>query len=333
MKLNPITLALLLFVGDAKLTFAANSKTNDVVVFIAKGNEAFLRKDFKIAIDCFSRVLKLDPNNADACYRRGWSQQFMEKYDDAIEDFNKTILICSNNYFLSMAYLGRGNAYFEKNKYEQAIGNYSKAIQINSGLVEAYAGRAQAYSLTKRYDSAVIDFTTAILLNPTNDVLYSSRAGLFCIKTNYLRAMADFDNAIEINPQSSDAYASRGYFFFTIGRYADSVADCTKSIKLNTNSAQAYNNLAWVLTVAPDAEVRDGKKGLEFAKRACELSLWKNAYCLGTLAAAYAETGNFEEAIKWEKRCIAIGLPEKDRRHAREELELFKQGKPYRLEK
>jgi hypothetical protein len=93
------------------------------------------------------------------------------------------------------------------------------------------------------------------------------------------------------------------------------------------------NNLAWLLATAPKSKMRDGQKAVEYAKRACDLDSWKNAYYLGTLAAANAEVGNFDEAVKWERKCIIIGLPEKEMQQARRELNLFENKKPYHADK
>ena len=63
------------------------------------------------------------------------------------------------------------------------------------------------------------------------------------------------------------------------------------------------------------------------------INAWKDPYSLGTLAAAYAEIGNFKAALKWEKKCIEVGLPEKELKQARKELDLFRHDKPYHAEK
>jgi len=102
---------------------------------------------------------------------------------------------------------------------------------------------------------------------------------------------------------------------------------------LDTNCDVAFNNLAWLLATAPKSKLRDGQKAVEYAKRACELDSWKNPYYLGTLAAANAEIGNFDEAVKWERKCIIIGFPEKEMQQARKELNLFESKKPYHADK
>jgi tetratricopeptide (TPR) repeat protein len=77
--------------------------------------------------------------------------------------------------------------------------------------------------------------------------------------------------------------------------------------------------------------VRDGKKALELAKKACELSQWNNAECLETLAAAHAELGNFKEAVKCQKQAIELGFDDEDRlKKARQQLKLYEDSKPCR---
>ena len=156
-------------------------------------------------------------------------------------------------------------------------------------------------------------------------------------QTNFEQSIVHYTQALQIQtnrPHSAIAYVGRGLFLSRQGDFASGMADSEKAIQLDSNCFTAYNNLAWMLATAAEAKLRDGKKAVEFATRACELSKWKEPYCLGTLAAALAETGKFDEAIKWEEKCIQMGLPnEKDMVQARHELELFKQGKPYHADK
>jgi tetratricopeptide (TPR) repeat protein len=113
------------------------------------------------------------------------------------------------------------------------------------------------------------------------------------------------------------------------GDYGRGIDDCNKAIQISPTNALGYNNLAWLLAVCPDAKLRNGQKALEYAKKACELYAWKEPHGLGTLAAAYAEIGNFKKAVKWQKKCMKSGLPAGEMDQARKELNLYEQKKPY----
>lgn len=75
----------------------------------------------------------------------------------------------------------------------------------------------------------------------------------------------------------------------------------------------------------------DANKAIEAATKACELTFWKNPAYLGALAAAYAETGNFPEAVMWQEKSLEIAdsIPEKQRVDYESPLALYREGKPY----
>jgi tetratricopeptide (TPR) repeat protein len=109
------------------------------------------------------------------------------------------------------------------------------------------------------------------------------------------------------------------------------IADYDEAIRLNPKDAQSHNRLAWLLATSPAPQSRNGKRAVELAQRACELTAWKRAAYLDTLAAAHAEAGNFVEAIRWQEK--ALGFAEflkSSGEAARMRLELYRQEKPYR---
>ncbi len=97
---------------------------------------------------------------------------------------------------------------------------------------------------------------------------------------------------------------------------------------LSTTGPALRNDLAWLLATCPDDSVRDGAKAVELAQDACDATEWKNAYYLDTLAAAYAELGNFEAAVKWSEKSMEFAGAEKAQlaRHR----ENFSAGRPWR---
>ena len=104
------------------------------------------------------------------------------------------------------------------------------------------------------------------------------------------------------------------------------------------------NNYAWVLATSPDDDVRDGKLAVELATKACEATNHEESHILSTLAAAYAETGDFDKATEWSRKAIevfdnqrdaaiAAGNQEKVDELSKElqaELDSFEAKKPWR---
>jgi hypothetical protein len=101
---------------------------------------------------------------------------------------------------------------------------------------------------------------------------------------------------------------------------------------LNPDLTVALNNLAWVLATNPDEQFRDGPEAVRLAERACELTHYGQPMLIGTLAAAYAESGRFPESVttakKAEQLATDAGLKELAERN-RQLLHFYQAGKPY----
>jgi tetratricopeptide (TPR) repeat protein len=144
-------------------------------------------------------------------------------------------------------------------------------------------------------------------------------------------AAAALKTAIELDPGGGQAHNDPGMAHQSQGRYA-----VAEQANLGATQAQlafvpAYNGLAWILATSPDDKLRDGKRAIQYATEACERTGWKVPSCLGTLAAAYAEAGQFEEAIRYQTR--ALGDPTFKARFgpaARQRLKLYQQQKQFR---
>jgi hypothetical protein len=89
------------------------------------------------------------------------------------------------------------------------------------------------------------------------------------------------------------------------------------------------NNLAWVLATSPDDKLRDGKRSIELGTKACEVTEYKQAHILSTLAAGYAETGQWDEAVKWSKKAVEAGEGSM-KEQLEKELASYQEKKPWR---
>jgi serine/threonine protein kinase len=104
-----------------------------------------------------------------------------------------------------------------------------------------------------------------------------------------------------------------------------------EGIKIEPNSTRLLRDLAWLLATSSDNSARDGRRAAELATKACELSEWKDPVCLDTLAAACAEAGQFEDAVRWQKKALEHpeAFPGGEFAEGKLRLTLYESGKPY----
>jgi Zn-dependent protease len=170
-------------------------------------------------------------------------------------------------------------------------------------------------------------------LQPTMDVL---NQGLVAFRAeDYDEAIALFSQVIESGGEPgvlATALTNRGLAESRRGQWQNAIEDQEEALRLNPKLASAHNNLAWLLATCPVDSLRDGEAAVEHATWACEAAGWATPNCLGTLAAAYAEIGDFSQAVRWQERALADAAYRSNYgEEARERLRLYEQGLAYRL--
>ncbi|MFB3883825.1 MAG: tetratricopeptide repeat protein [Thermodesulfobacteriota bacterium] len=158
---------------------------------------------------------------------------------------------------------------------------------------------------------------------------YSNTLGIANLRRRrYDRAISDFNKALEIEPNSRAVYNNRGVAYRSKDRYEEAISDFNKAIEISPTYALAYNNLAWLFATAKTPHFRDGKKAIELALKACDLTGYEARDYLGTLAAAYARAGDFENAVQWQEKAM-VDIKGSQMKESQERLEFYKERKPW----
>jgi tetratricopeptide (TPR) repeat protein len=264
-------------------------------------------------------------------------------YDQAITLFTGALQLGPAGRTAVRLHANRGKAYFAKGDNESAIKDYDEAVRLDPNYAAAFAGRADAYNAKGDMDKALADYTESIRLDPKYAPAYVSRAVIYNKKGLHERAIADSNTALALDPQSAgaqenrlagiegkskrdnaDAFVARATRYRKSGMYEKAAADFNSAIQIDPNYSVPYNELAWLLATCPLGGVRDGKKAVECALHACELSQWDRPWEVDTLAAAYAEAGDFDNAVKYEQQYLATaGLDAESRAEGRAHLALY----------
>jgi tetratricopeptide (TPR) repeat protein len=149
------------------------------------------------------------------------------------------------------------------------------------------------------------------------------------------KAVEMYTKVLEMEPENKVALRLRGDAYLSLGKHPEAIADLEKAAELMPDDSGTLNNLAWVLCTSPNDDLRDPKRAIELAKQACELTEYKAAHILSTLAAAYADSGDMKSALEWSQKAVETAEADEEGdpetlEHLKEELKSYQEGKPWR---
>ena len=243
---------------------------------------------------------------------------------------------------LAVLHYNFGNEHFRQQEYRKSLVEYQNAILIQERLFRDYRrilkyrvklastrhNMAESYWYLGEYHRALGAIDRALVLGPKRWRSYITRGRVLREMKRYSKAISSLDKAIMLNSKSSLAYYVRGRSKFSLGEMKSCHDDLEVACRLSPDSPFFVNGYAWWLATCPDPTLRDGKMAIIYAKRACELTKWKDSTGLGTLAAGYAEAGDFKRAVEWQAKAYKLYTPEK-RKQWGFLLESYRNGKSY----
>jgi tetratricopeptide (TPR) repeat protein len=157
------------------------------------------------------------------------------------------------------------------------------------------------------------------------------RAQIFAGQGKYELAIQDCNEALRLYPGFVEAALLRAKINVRLGKYAEALKEFNYLISLHPRSvtlARALSDRAWFQATCPNASFRNGQQAVKDAKAACSIMAWKDESMIDTLAAAYAETGDFDSAVRYAAQALAVkGVSAQDAKIFQEHVALFQQHK------
>jgi len=306
-------------------------------------------------------ALQVDSQSAAALFLRGTILAESGQFNKAAADLSECLRICPEH---AAALRNRSGLWLETHEFERAFADANRATEINAKNAAAFSNRGAALLGQGKVDAAFEDFNEAARLDPNDHQVYVHRANAWCHKGEFKQAIADLSTALKLHPDAN-TYDLRGHARAEAGEIDPAIADYTQALKLDPadvkalhsrstawmfkhqyskalddvnevlrrdpNDIVAWRRRAFIRAASPDRALRDGKQAVADARRAGELSQWKQAETISVLAAAYAEVGDFPKAVELETKALSMS----EDKHARAEfaatLKLYQQKQPYRL--
>ncbi|MDE0684478.1 MAG: tetratricopeptide repeat protein [Candidatus Poribacteria bacterium] len=262
-----------------------------------QGNFLLILNQISMAIEAYSHVIDLNPDNADAYINRGAAYIKEDKHDLAIKNCNKAIQLRPD---YALTYNNRGVAYDGKGEHDVAISDYDKAIELKPNYADAYNNRGNAYKTKRMYDVAISDYDKAIELKPNYADAYYNRGNAYKVKDEHSLAIKNYNKTIQINSKHAGAYNNRGSIHSEKGDYDRAIEDYIKAIELNPNSAEIYHNrgMAYARRGDYDLAIKDSTKAIELKLD------FVDAY--HNRGIAYSKKGNYKHAIKDYNKAIGL---------------------------
>ncbi len=259
------------------------------------------------------------------------------------------------------AYILRSNLNEEEKNFDEAIADLTKAAEIKPDELSIYTNRIRLHELNEDVDAAIADCKTVLEkdLGKAEYAFQFTLVGLYLRAERPLAAAKTATEILEDHPDGvwederdivgfqmamrrlellrlrAGAYLNAGEHKKSIDDYelavdmTDIIYDLQQKIsprmrlKLPDYEGDPgiLNNLAWALATSTFDELRDGDRALELAEKAAELTDYKEAYILSTLASAHAELGDFDQAIQWSEKAVKRNQEEMEEIEADDEME------------
>jgi tetratricopeptide (TPR) repeat protein len=286
-------------------------------------------------LSLFNRSIEVDPKDEMAWMLAGLEYQHQGNYDKVIDYLTHATVL--NNQF-NLAWYNLGRAYALKKDYSNAINAYESAAACawyDGDKVNIYNSLGDACTATGQFNEAIANYQDSLQINPGQPYVQSKLAQALINNNQSDQAIDAYQNAISLNPNYLEAQLGLAMLLDSTGHDAEAIPHYRKVIELDTNVLAALNNLAWIMATDSDPRLRDGKGAVPLALHACERTDYQEAFLIGTLAAAYAEAGQFDQAAAMAQKARDVALAHGQKGIADSNaqlLQLYKSGKAFHID-
>ncbi|MCA9268918.1 MAG: tetratricopeptide repeat protein [Planctomycetales bacterium] len=295
----------------------AHRAASEALLSMGKSDEALAMLD---------KAIELDEQGAAGYILRARLHAQQDHPDKAEEDLNAAIKREPRSL---PALLMRAELRILAEKFELAEGDINRVLELQPSMPHAILLKAGVLGAQEKYAAAIRELELLLSLDKDNVEVRMQIATFYVADKRPSKAIEVFTAVLKDSPDYWQALRGRADAQLSLGKQGPAIKDYEAALKLKEDSDGILNNLAWVLSTSPNDKLRDGKRAVELATKACELTEFKAAHILSTLASAYAESGDFEKAREWSAKSVEIAEPDQ-KEQLEAELKSYQESKPWR---
>ena len=296
------------------------------------------------ALELLGDVIRTNPSE-EMFKMRALVHQQLGNNAEAAADLNEALKLRPKD---PLALLQRAELSLENEDVAAAKADLQAAMNAApqlAGNVKALALKAQIAIVENRVSDAINTIQTLADQFPDEPFWQLRLATLYTMDSRPRQAIDVLSGVLRRDPDNVAILRSRGDALLSVGDHSSAIDDYERAIRalgnfekisgnpaLKEEASGLFNNLAWVLSTSPVDSVRDAERSLEYGEKAAKLTEYSEAHILSTLAAAYAENGNFEEARKWSQKAVDLATEEDHEQleQLQQELDAYKRDEPWR---
>jgi tetratricopeptide (TPR) repeat protein len=224
-----------------------------------------------------------------------------------------------------------GKHFDDQGENDLAARHYERALRLepdadtanNLGSIRLAEGRI---------DEATALYRRAAQLDPANEEVRRNLGLVLTSAGKVDEAIGEYRTALRLAPDDELTATLLANVFVSAGRSGEAVALLESALKRMPGSQALIGALAWIRATSPDAGWRDGAEAVRLGERACEIDGYRDAGLMDTLAAAYAEAGRFEDAVRTARRALEADPGPALAKELRERVALYEARRPFRSE-
>ena len=293
--------------GPAREDFIAVLKQdpNESGVYEALGmsymmdNELDDEERLEEAKNAFDKAIKITPDSAAPRLQRARVLAMLGEQPGALADLDKAIEISPQK---AVPLVLRARIQQQSGNLEAAATDLAKVLKDQPGNPAALELRGLMAADAGEYSAAIRDFTTIAKQDPPDPLVLGQLGMLHLAAKQPRAAISWFGKSLTIDKTLFLSLRGRSDALISIGEHKKAARDLKAALELHPDDSGVLNNLAWLFATSPNNDLRDATQAIELATKACEETEWKAAHIISTLAAGYAESGDFKKACEFSKK-------------------------------
>jgi len=301
----------------------------DDVSYVRAGDMYLAANDVAGAIAQYRKALELNADNAVAHSNLGGLLSTEGQFEEAERHLRTALRLDPQS---GAAHFNLGVMLFRLGKAAEAARHLSEAVRLKPQ--HATAQRTLGVLLVNQGmpEQALVHLREAVRLEPENATAHFCLGKALVAQGDIDQAVQHLTTAVRLEPDYATARCLLGQVLYRAGRTAEAISQLSLAVNSRPDDPDLLRELAWVLATAPQPDLRDAGRAIQFARRACALTGYRAIEPLDTLGVCHAAAGQFDEAVRAAEQALRLAQASGQEVIARliaQRVELYRQGRAY----